>query len=748
MIRLISLKTSNAIWEIDGITLSLKRLKSVGDENITQMLYTFKSILTQETYRENINILISIASKLENTTLIKIGTTVYPDNFIKMFEFYALEYIKEWDKSNFHINTKKTISYLPVFEFMFQRVFVYVSDANLNILKCTSFDNQIFENSFNDIFNSFYARKINDNISQGNNLYEIAEKLKISKLSDCMALLPEETLKDFFKSKAKIITKKREVITLKSIVSETFGEYSLPEKFTNDKVYKIIRTVTDDEYLLQKQIFVSENKNNTNVENDIWKIFEIKGPSIIHTTFDFSKIKSSSLKLEVKYFIKHKIPLNITTAYGLLNILSKATNLAIEINSDIHFFSDIDDITARAMHMRLEKYWHDGSGNSVTEISRMFSALSCVIEYLKSDRRDKKLRTPKPYNNPFLKIRFHNVNDYKIPTKAIPEEVAEALDMYINEIEEPYQLLHEIFYNTGMRLKDVLFLENDCIRPSKYEGFKELHFKVHKTISVRRKKGASDYHSVIIFDELAEKIKCQIDKTAHYQEQENLPYIFLNKYKKARITMINMDNYSHQINDLIKKYNLCDETGRLWRFTVKQQRKTLAVRLIENGATIDELVYWLGHLNRNTAKNYYSDVRKKKLAEMNTEFFKEKFDLILSKEVLNTYSEEERKLLYMDFRLNERRVEFGYCIKKLGIGGCNNRNSMYNCINCKNLCTGKKYLMHFENLLCSQVEIIKTLEKSYKKENIVDYHKFKEYTMNLRLLKAYENVVKSIKDGD
>lgn len=47
--------------------------------------------------------------------------------------------------------------------------------------------------------------------------------------------------------------------------------------------------------------------------------------------------------------------------------------------------------------------------------------------------------------------------------------------------------------------------------------------------------------------------------------------------------MINMGNYVLIINKLIQKHNLCDENGVPWHFTSKQQRKTLAVTLIENG---------------------------------------------------------------------------------------------------------------------------------------------------------------------
>lgn len=120
------------------------------------------------------------------------------------------------------------------------------------------------------------------------------------------------------------------------------------------------------------------------------------------------------------------------------------------------------------------------------------------------------------------------------------------------------------------------------------------------------------------------------------------------KWHGFRAGMLNMGNYILLMNKLIKENHICGEDGELWRFTSKQQRKTLAVTLIENSGTVEELA----------------------------------FNLLLSNEHLAEYSEEKRRLLYMDFRLDQRRVEFGVCMKKMAEGGGGQRNSLYNCVNC------------------------------------------------------------------
>ena len=148
-----------------------------------------------------------------------------------------------------------------------------------------------------------------------------------------------------------------------------------------------------------------------------------------------------------------------------------------------------------------------------------------------------------------------------------------------------------------------------------------------------------------------------------------------------------------------------------------------------------------------TAAEYYAEVREMKLTELNTKFFKEKFDLVLSGEQLEEYTEEERRLLYIDFRLEQRRVELGYCLRKTPVGQCSNRSSLYNCVNCKNLCTGEKYLPYWNELLAQQKEIVEKLINVYHADGIKKYTEFAEYKQEIRLLKGYENIVTAINKG-
>jgi hypothetical protein len=246
---------------------------------------------------------------------------------------------------------------------------------------------------------------------------------------------------------------------------------------------------------------------------------------------------------------------------------------------------------------------------------------------------------------------------------------------------------------------------------------------------------------------LAENLTRHINSTTVLREIKKTSYIFFSQNSELTKAVISPATFISKVRNIIEKYDIRDENGMLWHLTIRQFRKTIAVTLIENGATTAELAYWLGHLNIRTAAKYYAEVRKMKLAEFNTKFFKEKFELIISQEQLDAYTEEERRLLYIDFRLEQRRVELGYCLIKIADGRCPNRNSIYNCVNCKNLCTGKKYLPYWNELLSQQKEIIEGLVCTYRTNDIEGYIDFAEYKQELHLFKGYENIVTAITEG-
>jgi hypothetical protein len=98
----------------------------------------------------------------------------------------------------------------------------------------------------------------------------------------------------------------------------------------------------------------------------------------------------------------------------------------------------------------------------------------------------------------------------------------------------------------------------------------------------------------------------------------------------------------------------------------------------------------------------------------------------------------------VDFRLEQRRVEFGYCLRKRSDGECNKRNSLYHCIFCNQLCSGKQYLEYWQGLLSEQKDRFEELVQLYEKESIEGFYDYKEYQQEKKLLDGFDAIVSNI----
>ena len=497
--------------------------------------------------------------------------------------------------------------------------------------------------------------------------------------------------------------------------------------------FALLEVVTNRELALQNIKFVAENHRELSLSKDVWILYQRHGTSVKLLTVDFTKVKRGSLHNELKRFMKWRFSGHIRVSDRIFTSIFDAANRLCEMNGSIRYFSDIDRTDVKALQVTLENEMEQ------SQIMGMFSACRTLYRYLCSDENESS--SPRPHDNPFESLHFVNARKYHEHTPYIPDKVIAALSDRLDELNETDRLVFEIFSETGMRAKEVAFLEADCLEAARYENAFRLKYIPYKTLKARRRNGLSEHHSVYIPVELAEKIRKQIVASECLRKEHGLPYIFLHQHKGYKVSMLNVEYFIKKINDLIRKYHICDDSGQPWNFTSRQCRKTLVVNMIENGATAAELVYQLGHLNQSTVMQYYAEVKSIKLAELNSGFFKAQFDILLSQEQLTEFSEEERRLLYVDFRLGNRRVELGFCTRKLCEGACKSRSRTVHCVNCPQLCTGRQYLSHWKKLMQAQRERVYTLIESYENAGIAGYEEFIEYQQEQRLLSAYENIV-------
>lgn len=583
-------------------------------------------------------------------------------------------------------------------------------------------------------------------LRSGISLQPILDSVGVAEMIRIMENAPPNLLAAYFQGKSAEFTARREIVTSFKLLQVAFTNKKQASRFYGTSLADVVKTIADTEFEKQKSLFRQGNRQQLSIHNDIWQLFYLIGPNLRSNSYNFTKIHSASLRLELKYFMLWYLQGRSGYRTPILAAVIKGINFLSGNNPGIHYFADISDVDARELYNYLENDCLSKRGDrlSVKSVANTMRACGQIIDYLCGSMRDSSIRTPIPTRNPFSKYHFFNLDNMSRNTEIIPDPVAMVIEKHSHELSDTHRVLYSIFINTGLRLSEVILLKEDCLAPSRFKGLMILRYVPHKTLSTRRRRGIGDTCEMLVPAFLSREIICQIKRTQDLREKCDEPYIFLVQNGNNRPVLPCGDGFCEAVNRLITKHHITDENDRLWNLTTRQFRKTIAVTLVESGASMTELAYWLSHLSRKTSMRYYAEVRKKRLAEMNTSFFKGKFDILLNNEQLDQFSEEQRRLLFVDFRLEKRRVELGFCMRVFADGECRERNRAFSCVNCKNLCTGKPYLQYWISLRDSQRTILDGLVESYREMGIADYHSYRQYQQEKALLDSYSDAVTKI----
>lgn len=516
---------------------------------------------------------------------------------------------------------------------------------------------------------------------------------------------------------------------------------------SDDILENFIVEVFKEQVKEQDKVIIDLNK-------DIWVVRWVIKESYKTIKFDFSNINNSLIKIELKKYYKFIIEREFKYKSDKSTPISRVTNRTLVIYSvkymqnelKLNSFKDINRIHIYRLIKHLKDEYRTNSNKKlkVSSIVQCIGLLKSVLSWLIDSNLDNRY---KELNNPFDYVMFKGVDSKN--TDIIPECVIEKILFHLNELRDDIQRMTLIMLNCGMRFKEVAYLDENCLDESSGE-INILKYVPYKVLEARRRNGLEDYHRIVIDKEIYNEINKQIESTKYLREKYNTSEIFLNIGINNNLKIISNHNFVYHIQCLINKYNITDESGNLWKITSKQYRKTLAVDMItKGGATADEVGNYLGHLNRRTTEKFYAEVRKMKLAEMNSEFFKKRFDLLLEDKELERFSEEERKKLYVDFCLNSREVEFGVCTANFNVDSCNKRGDRFSCATCAKICTGKKYHKRWCDLYISQENIVNKLIDFYEKNNVdkQEYETFREYEKEKFLLDSFKTVVEKLQ-GD
>jgi len=438
------------------------------------MVDRYREILENDLYIQDNSGLCECFRLLGGLAFVRIGLAECPVAFMHCFAHYAHVFAKQWGRSDKTLQSKY-IGFKYVFELMLKDErnpvkynFQYILDGTPNSLEFC----EIVETAFSRYWTGLMLPAM-----QGlESLSNVAARVGDVRLSRYLAALPETAA--YIGSLAARYTQSRELISLRKLHYFIFGANS-GTNFPNceKSITEMLKRVVADEFAVQYEKFPAGNHLQRDINSNIWIFYAKHGPTLWRNHMDFTSIHSPSLRTEVKYYLKHRFSGGIQIKDRFLTTIAIPLNLLCGINPSIHYFSDISEVDARNLYITVENSEHTPSGRkkAATNIMGMFSAMRVVFEYLMSDHRDDDIKSPKPHANPFSAFVFRNSKDFVKNTSAIPEGIMEKMDTHILELSEEYQLIYKIFSQTGMRAKEVVFLEDGCVTKSRYDSVLSLN---------------------------------------------------------------------------------------------------------------------------------------------------------------------------------------------------------------------------------------------------------------------------------
>ncbi len=461
-------------------------------------------------------------------------------------------------------------------------------------------------------------------------------------------------------------------------------------------------------------------------------------------TLNFQTVKSP-MKDEIKaylqfYFDNGERPNSLSRRYANIIRITRYLQEIVPVGTSFLQASYIDVLNM--LDVLQQSKTKDGHPQySLKTIQGSISEARLLFDWLKHKKQKDDLK------NPFRRLKLYNVNSFIENADYIPDMIVEQMSSVIHECPLHVQRIWMIMMNTGMRISEVLHLKDDCLDYRKEENTYYLRFILHKTLKHRRRAGLEDYQTIPLLNE--QVINCIVEQIAYTEElrqKEKTPYIFIRLSRGNRKTEIRQQyvsryqssDISSSINNCIKRRNICDHEGNLWRYSHHQCRKTVAVNLLSSGGSISEVGEILGHLAEKSTRQYYQDVDAKKIAELDQELFERLFNTI-SEEIKEAYTPIELEDLKKEILLGSRETPEGHgsCLKHVSFGPCKKRS----CVGCSLLLTGPQKLTMWEKLRGEQQKYLKQLQQEMLTQGIRDYEGYRDYQSELHLLSLYEDTI-------
>jgi integrase/recombinase XerD len=411
--------------------------------------------------------------------------------------------------------------------------------------------------------------------------------------------------------------------------------------------------------------------------DDVWLVSDLglnfplherRGGSVIN----FLPIEQEWLKNASKKFIKYKASSGVSLSLLNHNLIGhKEFSYFLRAHPEIHCFEDIDrPLIVTYMEENQSKGLSSQAKNSrLVSLANLFETGTVNGWFVLQ-----------PY---LIRKEDYSKYDTKPLPRYIPSEVIYNLNQHLDSLPEPLMRMVLVIQECGLRIGELCQLPLNCLKQDSKGGwfiqFMRLKTKRETTLPISL--------------ELAQIIKHQQEYIKQCLSTD-YQYLFCarrsgqKKFTPVPSVMLSQA-FVRNLNILADKFDICDRSGKRWKFQSHQFRHTVGTGMINNGVPQHIVQRFLGHMSPMMTSVY---------AHIHDSTLRNEVDKYLSTKIVNingeviqsltTELDDDSSLQWLKKKVLAETLPNGYCGLPAQLT-CNKGNA---CLTCSDFRTTIEFL--------------------------------------------------------
>jgi integrase len=444
------------------------------------------------------------------------------------------------------------------------------------------------------------------------------------------------------------------------------GMYRQGTTFRMDREQRPCVTSRDSHYISTlRQVYStleSAYDDRPEYEKDVWNLQRMAIPislSLSNVTLSFHRIRQPWLRTSVKAYIRYCLPIY---AEGTCRTRLQSLTCFSEF-----LMQQRPGVTAKTITRKLLLEYLSYLPTRVC-VSVRKSHLLNLRNFLETAARERWL--------PIAAERMIFDEEIPRPPKAqpryIPAAVLDQLNSHLGNLKAPWMQMIFILQECGMRISELLQLPLDCLTQDARGTFylRYLQGKMKRE------------HTIPVSQEIARVV----------QEQQQVVRAAGNAtsllFPSSKGGVIKQKSFAQRVNRLAYDHQICDASGKLFRFQSHQFRHTVGTRMINLGVPHHFIQRYLGHLGPEMTSRY-AHIHDATMREKLSEYLQGTLVDVTGKVVPEDGPLDTGDLRWFTRNVLAQALTNGYCAIPVVAGPCPHPNA---CLNCAHFRTDTSFL--------------------------------------------------------